>query len=90
MIDLNKEIKIPLVKYPKSLLLGQMGLFDLIVVSKYARLYLRTCSKKFFKLFAMVGDNKSLEMTEVKFTRKSFLGLGYPVWNYLSNVAPKI
>ena len=59
-----------------------MGLFDLIVVSKYARLYLRICSKNFFELCAMVGDNKSLKMTEIKFTRKSIHGLGYPVWNY--------
>ena len=33
--------------------------------------FLRNCCKDFFKLCSMIGDNKQIKITQVKFTKKS-------------------
>ena len=48
-----------------------MGNFILIVAQYYASLYLRIHPKDFFRLCSMIGDNKKIKITRMKFLQKN-------------------
>ena len=58
----------------KILFWGQMGNFGLIVTQNYTSIYLRICSKDFFKICSIIGHSKQMKFTQVKFPKKSSFG----------------
>lgn len=48
-----------------------MGNFILIVAQYYASLYLRIHPKDFFRLCSMIGDNKKIKITRMKFLQQN-------------------